>query len=65
MALAFLRTGSFPHQMYVAQCQCPDGKEEPVLNYAKHKVAPPRCSACKRSYVLDIDLMQRLQKENK
>jgi hypothetical protein len=48
-----LRTGSFPHQAYVARCGCLDGHEEPTLNYARHKVAPPKCSACKRPYQLD------------
>ena len=51
-----LRVGSFPHQMYVARCACPDGKEEPTVNYARHVVGPPKCSSCKRPYELQEEL---------
>lgn len=60
-----LRTGSFPHEAYVARCHCIDGKEEPTLNYANHKIGPPKCSSCKRPYQLEISLMSTAQKEKK
>ncbi len=53
-----VRVGSFPHQMYVAQCRCVDAEEEPTLNYTGQVVGPPKCSVCKRPYILDEQLAQ-------
>ncbi len=52
-----LKTGNFPHEAYRPVCSCVEGQPEEVRNYARHVVAPPRCSLCRRSYQLDIALM--------
>jgi hypothetical protein len=59
VAFRTVKTGEFPHQMYVADCDCPEGKPVPTVNYQKHPIAPPTCSSCKRSYRLDTGLLQK------
>lgn len=54
-----LKTGGFPHQAYRPVCACAEGQPEQVLNYARHTIAPPRCSDCGRAYQLDIALMDQ------
>lgn len=51
------KTGGFPHEAYRPSCGCALGEPKEVRNYAGHVVAPPLCSACGRSYQLDIALM--------
>lgn len=57
--LKVVKTGQFPHQMYVAPCDCPSGQPVPTKNYAGHVVGPPKCSSCKLTYRLDTKLIER------
>lgn len=54
-----LKTGKFPHEAYRPVCFCAEGQPKEVRNYANHAVAPPICSACSKSYQLDIALMSQ------